>query len=87
MKKRILALLLAGLLTASLASCINKTPRPDLNGTGTEDEQTQEDTSTPPPSTQITWIEDNTTVYVIASSVTLTNVDDNIIYFFLLEIL
>ena len=39
MKKRILALLLAGLITASFASCISSSNRPETP-TGTETEET-----------------------------------------------
>ena len=77
MKKRILALLLAGLLTTSLVSCITTKPRPNpgLN-TGTEQDQTTEEPTTDPVVT-VTWIDEDKTVYVTATSLTLTKVDDN----------
>ena len=67
MKKRILALLLAGLLTASLASCFNNSAN-DGNGTdgGTEPDQTTpsvEDTTTPP--APITFKDVDETVYTV----------------------
>ena len=78
MKKRILALLLAGLLTTSLVSCITTKPRPDGPGlnTGTEDSQPTEEPTTDPVVT-VTWIDEDKTVYVTATSLTLTKVDDN----------
>lgn len=78
MKKRILALLLAGLLTASMVSCITTKPRPDGPGLGggTEDQQTMDDTETDPVVT-VTWISTDKTVYVTPASTTLTKVDDS----------
>ncbi|MBQ9131605.1 MAG: SH3 domain-containing protein [Clostridia bacterium] len=67
MKKRILALLLAGLLTASLASCFNNSNNgDDTSGNGTEPSQTTpsiEDTTTPPE--PITFKEVDETVYTV----------------------
>ena len=82
MKKRILALLLAGLLTASLTSCITSTKRPDdETGTGSETETEPEQTRQPEETTtalQITWedvAEENSLAYVIEDNVPLTPVD------------
>lgn len=78
MKKRILALLLAGLITASLASCVTSERRPDDtsdgSGSQTEESQSREEESTEPPVT-VTFIEDPATVYVITDSLTLTPVE------------
>lgn len=68
MKKRILALLLAGLLTASLASCFNNSSNGgnETSGGGTEPDQTTpsvEDTTTPP--APITFKEVDETVYTV----------------------
>jgi len=75
MKKRILALLLAGLLTTSLISCITTKPRPNpgLNE-GTETHQTMEDSETDSTVT-VTWVEADKTVYVTSASITLTKTD------------
>lgn len=82
MKKRILALLLAGLLTASMASCTTKTQgRNDLPA-GTEGEQTRDNNNSgnnnggTPIINETTWQEVNETVYVTASSLTLVGVDN-----------
>lgn len=77
MKKRILALLLAGLITASLASCVtseNKRPNPDT-GDGTEDQQTRVEETTEPPVT-IVWVDADDSVYVTADNVSLTPVEN-----------
>lgn len=79
MKKRILALLLAGLLTTSLISCITTKPRPNDPGLGegTETNQTINGTDETDPITTITWITVDQNMYVTAASTTLTKVDDN----------
>jgi len=76
MKKRILALLLAGLITASLASCVTTQERPggSQNG-GTEATQNPGEQNTNPPPAPTTWSDANDTVYVIAA-MTLTAVDN-----------
>lgn len=66
MKKRILALLLAGLLTASLSSCISRTgDRGDSTDGGTEEKQTKPPVvvTTAPPVTE-TWKDVDEQVYV-----------------------
>ncbi|MBO5295420.1 MAG: hypothetical protein J6B71_09290 [Clostridia bacterium] len=75
MKKRILALLLAGLLTASMASCVTQTDRPTPSVSGTEEEQTRKPQETEPPAV-VTWVDVDETVYVISSSMTLIGVED-----------
>lgn len=76
MKKRIVALLLAGLLTASMASCVTQTDRPTPEVTGTEAFQTREEEQTNPP-VPVTWIDVDETVYVTASSMTLIGVENS----------
>ena len=75
MKKRILALLLAGILTASLASCVTSGGRNDNESTGgTEEFQTRgEDTTAVTP---VTWTEVDETVYVTSSAMTLVSVEN-----------
>ncbi|MBE6552933.1 MAG: hypothetical protein E7666_01165 [Ruminococcaceae bacterium] len=78
MKKRIFALLLAGLLTTSLVSCISTKPRPDdpgLDESGSEDTISRSDTTDE--IITVTWKDVNKTVYVTASTLTLTKVEDN----------
>ena len=77
MKKRILALLLAGLITASFASCISSSNRPNDetgSGTGTEETQTREEESSTEDAT-VTWEDDAATVYVTVNSLTLNPVE------------
>lgn len=75
MKKRILALLLAGLLTASLASCVTSSNRPEPStGSETEETQTREEETTD--EITITWEDDAATVYVIANSLTLMPISE-----------
>ena len=79
MKKRILALLLAGLITASFASCVSSSNRPSdesNSGTGTEETQTREEASTTD-ETPVTWEDDVATVYVTANSLTLLPVSED----------
>lgn len=73
MKKRILALLLAGIMTASFASCISgsrdneKTKAP-----GTEQKPTKAPVvTTAPPSTQIHWVDEDDYVYTTEATVKL----------------
>ena len=78
MKKRILALLLAGLITASMASCITKEKRPDIDDPkepGTEQNQTREEITTEEPVT-VTWIDADDQVYVTAENLSLTPVEN-----------
>ncbi len=75
MKKRILALLLAGILTASLASCVTSRDRPEGESTGgTEEFQTRVDE--PAPVTPVTWVDVDETVYVVSSAMTLVSVEN-----------
>ena len=75
MKKRILALLLAGILTASLASCVTSKDRNDNETpSGTEEFQSREDT--PTPTTPVTWTTVDETVYVTSSAMTLVSVEN-----------
>ncbi len=77
MKKRLIALILAGLLTASLASCTTESGRGDDDTSygGTEAEQTRGEDVTDPPVT-VTWNEVDETVYVLAKDgMTLTEVN------------
>lgn len=75
MKKRILALLLAGILTASLASCVTSKDR-NNNETpsGTEEFQSRDDT--PTPSAPVTWTDVDETVYVTSAAMTLVSVEN-----------
>ncbi|MBR2019678.1 MAG: SH3 domain-containing protein [Clostridia bacterium] len=79
MKKRILALLLAGLLTASLAACVSSNKRPDDDttdsGTGTEPDQTREEGTTTGEDSVILWEDAEGTLYVTVNNLTLTPVD------------
>lgn len=78
MKKRIVALLLAGILTASLASCTTTKDRENSTG-GTENVQTRDPNANGnngTPIVTVTWQEVNETVYVTASSVTLVGVEN-----------
>ncbi len=81
MKKRILALLLAGLLTtSSLVSCVSSTNRPEDTGDKTEESQTRPTETTDnnnPITDPVTWNNVNETVYVVTSSLTLTSVNDS----------
>jgi len=75
MKKRILALLLAGVLTASLASCVTSGERNEGTSTGgTEEFQTRGED--PKPVTPVTWIDVDETVYVTSSAMTLVSVEN-----------
>lgn len=79
MKKRLLALLLAGLITASLVACSSERGREDDTKApgGTEDVQSRPDGTqeTEPPVT-VTWTDVDEYVYVTADNLTLTSVDD-----------
>ena len=78
MKKRLLALLLAALLTATLASCSTERGREDDTKapSGTEAEQTRpEENETDPPIT-VSWTDVDEVVLVTSDSLTLTSVDD-----------
>ena len=75
MKKRIFALLLAGLITLSAASCVSSKKRPDG---GTEGSQTRQPTvTTAPPAATVTWQDVNETVYVTASKFSLIGVENS----------
>lgn len=78
MKNRILALLLAGLITASMVACTDTKRRDEGLGTGgTEAVQTKDpNTSGDPnnPTNTVTWQDVNEQVYVISTSLTLTPV-------------
>ena len=78
MKKRILALLLAGLITASMASCVSSGKRPDLGGPddtgGSEETQSRQEEETTDPNLTVTWNDASGTFYVVSSSLTLTPV-------------
>ncbi len=75
MKKRLLALLLAGLLTASLAACTTETGREDQSNNGTEAEQTMAPDGPQDP-TVAGWTNVDETVYVaVKDGITLTAVD------------
>ena len=76
MKKRILALLLAGLITASFASCISSSNRPE-NPTGTETEETQTRVEETTEDITVTWQDDAATVYVTAASLTLMPINED----------
>ncbi len=75
MKKRLLALLLAGLLTAGMVSCTTETQRGNENTGGTEEQQTrpnEDETQTP----TLQWTDVDDYVYVIAKDgITLIAVD------------
>lgn len=73
MKKRIVTLLLAGLLTASLVACTTTQERPN-NGNGGTEQYTPTDPNNNP-SAPLTWTDVNETVYVTAA-MTLTGVDN-----------
>ena len=66
MKKRILALLLAGLMTAALASCQATGNSNDTDG-GTEDSQTIESTTDNGNQNTVEWIKQEQTVYTTDS--------------------
>ena len=76
MKNRILALLLAGLITASMASCTDTKRRDEGLGTGgteqiqTKDPNTNQNNGNP--TGTITWQDVNEQVYVISDKLTLT---------------
>lgn len=78
MKKRLLALLLAGLITASMVACTSERGREDdthgVNGTEAEQTRPNEDETQPP--VTVTWTDVDEDVYVLASSLTLTAVED-----------
>lgn len=76
MNKRILALLLAGLLTASMASCKSSTGKRDDSTGGSEPVQTQVTPDPSDPSATVTWTEVNETVYVTKNT-TATGVSDS----------
>lgn len=70
MKKRLLALILAGILTASLSSCIYTGKKPEKTGPeGTEPHQTQNPTNSDPSS--LLFEDRDEAVYVTASSLNL----------------
>ena len=79
MKNRILALLLAGLITASMASCTDTKRRDEGLGTGgteqiqTKDPNTNQNNGNP--TGTITWQDVNEQVYVISDKLTLTPVN------------
>ncbi len=75
MKKRLLALLLAGIITAAMASCTTETGREDGSQNGTEAEQTINPGDTQEPSIA-GWTNVDETVYVaIRDGITLTAVE------------
>ena len=78
MKKRLLALLLAGLITATLVSCSTEREREDntKDPNGTEAEQTRPTENETDPPITVTWTDVDEAVYVLANSLTLTSVDD-----------
>lgn len=78
MKKRLLALLLAGLITATLVSCSTERGREDdtKGPNGTEAEQTRPNENETDPPVTVTWTDVDEAVYVLADSLTLTSVDD-----------
>lgn len=73
MKKRILALLLAAMITASMAACQSSTgDRPDPTGDPTEGSQNLPTDSTPTQAPDVvTWTTTNDTVYVSAQTTSL----------------
>ena len=78
MKNRILALLLAGLITASMVACTDTKRRDEGLGTGgTEEVQTKDPNSqdTPNNPSAVTWQDVNEQVYVISDKLTLTPVN------------
>lgn len=78
MKKRLLALLLAGLLTASMASCTSQRGREDdtKGPNGTEEDQTRPGEEETDPPVTVTWTDVDDYVYVVSESVTMTSVED-----------
>ena len=76
MKNRILALLLAGLITASMVACTDTKRRDEGLGTGTEAIQTKDPNSQGNPNnpSAVTWQDVNEPVYVISDKLTLTPV-------------
>ena len=78
MKKRILAILLAAIMTASLTACVNSTKRPDLGSntgdSGTEGTQNRDPEVTDPVAT-VTWNDTNDFVYITKANLTLTPVE------------
>lgn len=77
MKNRILALLLAGLITASMVACTDTKSRDKGPGTGgTEQMQTKDPNSNQngDPTVTVTWQDVNEQVYVISDKLTLTPV-------------
>ena len=79
MKNRILALLLAGLITASMVACTDTKSRDKGPGTGgTEQVQTKDPNGNQNggPTITVTWQDVNEQVYVISDKLTLTPVND-----------
>lgn len=80
MKKRILALLLAAMITATMAACDSSSG--DRDDTNTNDPTQSEgngnntDNTTPPAPEVVTWQDTNDTVYVIGQNLFLTGVDN-----------
>ena len=73
-KRRIVALIMAGLLTASLSACVTTQQRPPNPNGGTEEPQTKPQEHNKP--SVVTWTTVDETVYVVASGITLVNVDN-----------
>ena len=73
-KRRIVALIMAGLLTASLSACVTTQQRPPNPNGGTEEPQTKPQEQNKP--SVVTWTTVDETVYVVASGITLVNVDN-----------
>ena len=73
MKTRMIALIMAGLMTASLSACVTTQQRPTPNG-GTEAQQSKPNEDNKP--SVVTWTTVDETVYVVASGITLVNVDN-----------
>lgn len=67
MKKRILAMLLAGLLTASFASCVSSGSREDPSGTESRQETPTTAATEEPPTPSVSWTEVDQTVYTTDS--------------------
>lgn len=78
MKKRILAILLAALMTASLSACVQSNKRPPLDNpgsSGTESNQVRDPDVTDPIVT-VTWSDKNDQVFIIKANTTLTPVEE-----------
>lgn len=74
MKKRMLALIMAGILTASLSACVTTQHRPPNPNGGTEEQQTRPSGENKP--SVVTWTTVDEKVYVTASAITLVGVDN-----------